>query len=69
MRNHKNIKNVGRPLDMIAFFLQGREFILVINFMNVRSEGKHLCVDELLNIREFIQERNHRNINKVFRLN
>ncbi|TKC42353.1 hypothetical protein EI555_013185, partial [Monodon monoceros] len=42
----------------------GREFILVIHFMNVRSEGKHLCVDELLNIREFIQERNHRNINK-----
>ena len=38
VKNNRNIKNVGRSTDLIAFFLQGREFILVINFMNVRSE-------------------------------
>ena len=62
VKNHGNIKNVGRSTDLIAFFPQGGEFILVINFMNVRSEGKPLCVDKLLNIREFIQVRNHRDI-------
>ena len=62
VKNHGNIKTVGRSTDLIAFFPQGGEFILVINFMNVRSEGKPLCVDKLLNIREFIQVRNHRDI-------
>ena len=62
VKNHRNIKNVGRSTDLIAFFPQGGEFILVINFMNVRIEGKPLCVDNLLNIREFIQVRNHRDI-------
>ena len=58
VKNHRNIKNVGRSTDLIAFFPQGREFILVINFMNVRSKGQPLCVDKLLNFREFIQVRN-----------
>lgn len=42
MRTHRNIKNVGRPLDIIEFFPQTREFILMIIIMNVRNVGKLL---------------------------
>ena len=49
VKNHRNIKNVGGSTDLIAFFPQGREFILVINFMNVRSEGKSPVITHLVN--------------------
>ena len=36
--NHRNIKNVGKSLDLLELFFQTREFILVIHYMNVRKE-------------------------------
>lgn len=73
MRSHRNIKSAERSLDLIEFFFQAREFILMITFMNLRNVGKLLlCVDKLLNIREFILVRyliNIRNVGEIFRLN
>ena len=50
VRNHRNMKNMGRSLELIELFLTIREFILMIIFMNVRNVGQLLlCVDKSLN--------------------
>lgn len=48
-------RTVGRSLDLTEFFLQAKEFILVISFINIKNvRNPLLCVDKLVSIREFI---------------